>query len=542
MDIPPPSEAAYRLRPGARLHSPFAGYKVLSVKGEGTFGKVAKCRKADTNKTVAVKMIRDQGNFAVQARFEIEALQKIQMLENYTSHLVQWMSTFSYMGYICLEFEYLDKSLFDFMKERHFKPLQVKEIRPIVHQLAKALDHLKGARMIHADLKLENIMFINHQQQPYRVKVIDFGLTHDIADARPGSSPEVLVGAPYDEAIDIWSMGCVTAFLYTGTLIFPGKNDYEMITYITGTQGAFPDSLLVSGKKTEHFFHQESETSLWSLKTSETYQQETGIAVRMAEKFQLSSLDHLLQLQQFQWCYTRHPSDQVVYSADKLMFVDMLKGMLRLDASLRMTPRQVLEHQFISMSHLWPHFAISPHVRFCCGIMAACDCKEPRGKKKEVFPQNLGSCVCNKKQSGQNKKSKDGGEAGQGITHPKKRKNDAGCQRRKNTCIADQLHVRRPADSVQPIQTWSKVSKNARQHLDVHAASETKSRVWLRKDTSRFKHWKKNARLSQPRPTSPAPDSNLLASIPQYRPLTPSPLKWNQMYGPMDVKMLRQLE
>ncbi|XP_051903646.1 homeodomain-interacting protein kinase 2-like [Hippocampus zosterae] len=302
--ISPPSEAAYRLRPGARLHSPFAGYKVLSVKGEGTFGKVAKCRKADTNKTVAVKMIRDQGNFAVQARFEIEALQKIQMLENYTSHLVQWMSTFSYMGYICLEFEYLDKSLFDFMKERHFKPLQVKEIRPIVHQLAKALDHLKGARMIHADLKLENIMFINHQQQPYRVKVIDFGLTHDIADARPGSyiqsrpyrSPEVLVGAPYDEAIDIWSMGCVTAFLYTGTLIFPGKNDYEMITYITGTQGAFPDSLLVSGKKTEHFFHQESETSLWSLKTSETYQQETGIAVRMAEKFQLSSLDHLLQV------------------------------------------------------------------------------------------------------------------------------------------------------------------------------------------------------------------------------------------------------
>ncbi|XP_077403813.1 homeodomain-interacting protein kinase 2-like [Vanacampus margaritifer] len=485
-----PNETVYCLCPGARFQSPFSGYKVLSVMGEGTFGKVAKCRKTDTNKTVAVKMIRDRGNFAVQARFEIEALQKIQMLENYTSHLVQWMSTFSYMGYICLEFEYLDKSLFDFMKERHFKPLQVKEIRPIVHQLARALEHLKCGRMIHADLKLENIMFINHRQQPYRVKVIDFGLTHDAADARPGSyiqsrpyrSPEILVGAPYNEAIDIWSMGCVTAFLYMGTLIFPGKNDYEMIRCITETRGAFPDSLLVSGKKTEHFFHQESETSMWSLKTSETYQQETGIAVRTAKTEKLSSLDHLLQLQQFQWCYTKHPLDQVVYAADKLMFVDMLKGMFHMDASMRMTPHQVLEHQFVSMSHLWPHFAISRHVRFCCGIMAACDSKDPRGKKTKVSPQNPASRGWRKNQSRPKKKVKDGEEEEAGSLPKKPKTSDAGSQ---PSFVSDHRYVKRLADSAQPVQPPSKVSKNARQHLDVHAASETKSRAWLRKDTRR---------------------------------------------------------
>ncbi|XP_077448967.1 uncharacterized protein LOC144068368 isoform X2 [Stigmatopora argus] len=123
---------------------------------EGTFGRVAKYHKPDTNTTVAVKMIRDEGNLAVHARFE-----KIQILENYISHLVQWLSTFIYMGYVCLEFEYLDKNLFDFMKERHFEPLQVLEVRPIVCQ----------------------------------------------------------------------------------------------IRYITQTQGALPQSLLVSGKKTEYFFH-----------------------------------------------------------------------------------------------------------------------------------------------------------------------------------------------------------------------------------------------------------------------------------------------
>ncbi|XP_049598600.1 homeodomain-interacting protein kinase 2-like [Syngnathus scovelli] len=315
--------------------------------------------------------------------------------------------------------------------------------------------------MIHGDLKLENIMFINHRQQPYRVKVIDFGLTHDIADARPGSyiqsrpyrSPEILVGAPYNEAIDVWSMGCVTAFLYTGTLIFPGKNDYQMITYITETQGAFPDNLLVSGKKTEHFFHQESESSLWSLKTSETYQQETGIAVRMAKKTQLSSLDHLLQLQQFQWCYTKHPSDQVMYSTDKLMFVDMLKGMFHLDASLRMTPSQLLEHGFISMSHLWPHFAISPHVRFCCGIMAACDSQDSQGTEMKVSLQSPGSRGCKTKRLEQKKTT--------AVSLPKNRKRaDAGCQ---PSFMSDHLYGRRPSDSaVQGLQEFKSASGRTR--------------------------------------------------------------------------------
>ncbi|XP_061902518.1 homeodomain-interacting protein kinase 2-like [Entelurus aequoreus] len=505
-----PSAAGDCLYPGAKLHSPSSCYKVLSVLGEGTFGKVAKCRKLDNNKTVAVKMIRNQGNFAVQAKFEIEALQKIQMLENSKPHLVQWNSTFSDMGYICLEFEYLDKSLFDFMKERNFKPLQVKEIRPIVHQLARALEHLKAACMIHADLKLENIMFINHQQQPYRVKVIDFGLTHEISDARQGSyiqsrpyrSPEILVGAPYNEAIDMWSVGCVTAFLYTGTLIFPGKNDYEMIRFITETQGPFPDSLLASGKKTGHFFHRENETNLWSIKTTEKYQQETGIVVKTVRKLKLSSLDHLLQLQQFQWCFTKHPSDQVVYSADKQMFVDMLKGMFQLDASQRMTPLQVLDHHFISMSHLWPHFAASPHVRFCYGIMAACESKAPNSKKSGALQQNTskttpsvlhklasertnkktGPCrTKNRAQSGQKKKTKD-----EVVKQPKrfckKIKTEA-----QHSCMSDHLYVKPMVDSTQPRQvagkgnlTRTKRAKNAKQCTDLHA--EKKPRMTLRKD------------------------------------------------------------
>lgn len=52
-------------------------------------------------------------------------------------------------------------------------------------------------------------------------------------------------------------------------------------------------------------------------------------------------------------------ADKVVEDADRLMFVDMLKAMLELDATRRVTPRQVLEHDFIKMSHIEPFWRLS---------------------------------------------------------------------------------------------------------------------------------------------------------------------------------------
>lgn len=46
-------------------------------------------------------------------------------------------------------------------------------------KLATALDYLKAIQVIHADLKLENIMLVNHAQVPFKVKLIDFGLASE---------------------------------------------------------------------------------------------------------------------------------------------------------------------------------------------------------------------------------------------------------------------------------------------------------------------------------------------------------------------------
>ena len=62
----------------------------------------------------------------------------------------------------------------------------------ITFQVAIALNHLKAIGMIHADLKLENVMLVNHAQEPYRVKVIDFGLACNVSSAQPGAYIQTL--------------------------------------------------------------------------------------------------------------------------------------------------------------------------------------------------------------------------------------------------------------------------------------------------------------------------------------------------------------
>jgi len=66
---------------------------------------------------------------------QVDALLKLQLLDSEKSNVVQWYQVFTCKQHICLEFEHLDKSLYDFLKDRSFQPLLLKEIRPIVKQV-----------------------------------------------------------------------------------------------------------------------------------------------------------------------------------------------------------------------------------------------------------------------------------------------------------------------------------------------------------------------------------------------------------------------
>lgn len=42
-------------------------------------------------------------------------------------------------------------------------------------------------------------------------------------------SPEVLLGIPYDLAIDMWSLGCILVEMHTGEPLFSGKDEVNPV-------------------------------------------------------------------------------------------------------------------------------------------------------------------------------------------------------------------------------------------------------------------------------------------------------------------------
>jgi serine/threonine protein kinase len=70
-------------------------------------------------------------------------------------------------------------------------------------------------------------------------------------------SPEVILGMNYHMAIDIWSLGCILAELYTGFPIFPGENEQEQLSCIMEVLGV-PDKDFVNKSSRKRIFFGES--------------------------------------------------------------------------------------------------------------------------------------------------------------------------------------------------------------------------------------------------------------------------------------------
>jgi len=57
-------------------------------------------------------------------------------------------------------------------------------------------------------------------------------------------APEVILRIPYNTKVDLWSLGCIVAELFTGEPLFPGKNEQEMLEYMMEIIG-IPSSDLI---------------------------------------------------------------------------------------------------------------------------------------------------------------------------------------------------------------------------------------------------------------------------------------------------------
>ncbi|XP_030285758.1 uncharacterized protein LOC115589161 [Sparus aurata] len=365
-------QAAFLLQKNDILVSNSTRYLIMDFIGEGSFGKVAKCLNLTTCNTEAVKIHTNSKENIIQK--EVKMLEAIKALDPEKDNIVRFIEGFRFDDLSCLAFEMLDKSLFDLMRERRFMPLSLNEIRPVIHQLLVAFDALKDIGVLHTDLKPDNIMLVNHKDQPYKVKLIDFGLAAPVSQLKVGMAmqarsyraPEVMLGLPLSEAVDMWGVGCVAAFLYFGMKLFPGNCEYHWMKIMVQLLGQPEDHLLSTGIHSLQYFSKVEGSSSpgWRLKSPEEYRKDAGVIPIVAQRFGEKNLEDAVQ-------GGSKKRDALAYE-DLMAFSSLLKSFLHLDPTKRITPKQALKHPFLTMTHLVNEKDTNSYAGEAHRLMAVC--------------------------------------------------------------------------------------------------------------------------------------------------------------------------
>lgn len=217
-----------------------SNFELLNPIDEGTYGWVSRARETATGEIVALKKLKMEKT--AYHGFPITALREIQTLqESRHKHIVNLREVVVGDGiddvYIALEFVEHDLKT---LQEEMESPFVPSEVKTIMLQITSALQYLHDHWILHRDLKTSNILMSNRGE----VKLADFGMARFLGDPPSPNltqlvvtlwyrAPELLLGAEkYDEAIDIWSLGCVFGELLRKQPLFAGKNELDQITKI----------------------------------------------------------------------------------------------------------------------------------------------------------------------------------------------------------------------------------------------------------------------------------------------------------------------
>jgi serine/threonine protein kinase len=140
--------------------------------------------------------------------------------------------------YLVLEYQTMGSLLTEMMRKNFMNESQIKVV---IEQLLLTLDYIHEKGIVHRDIKLDNILINKIEEAEYDVKIADFGLAAFLAhdgsklDTKCGTpgyvAPEILRGSGYSHKCDIFSLGVVFFNLITGSYLFSGNNNQEILYY-----------------------------------------------------------------------------------------------------------------------------------------------------------------------------------------------------------------------------------------------------------------------------------------------------------------------
>ncbi len=210
-------------------------YIVLEELGRGGMGIVYLTHQISLDRPAALKVLAkkyaDNSEFIAGFIKEARAAAKLNH-----PNIVQAYAVGEDSGIYYFAMEYIEgETMKDVLKK--FGVIPIEQASEIIRQIADALDFAwKEQRLIHRDIKPDNIMIVSKNQ---RAKLADLGLARvagEIDDSKDDEvmgtpqyiSPEALTGAPMDVRSDIYSLGATFYHLLTGVFPFTGRNALEI--------------------------------------------------------------------------------------------------------------------------------------------------------------------------------------------------------------------------------------------------------------------------------------------------------------------------
>ncbi|KAI8920408.1 kinase-like domain-containing protein [Entophlyctis helioformis] len=334
-------EGYYRIILGEKLDG---RYHVYANLGKGVFSSVVKAQDSQNgDRDVAIKLIRNNDVMYRAGMKELAVLRKLAEADpDDKKHVIRLQRHFEHKNHLCLVFESLSMNLRDVVKKfGKDVGISIKAVRAYAHQLFLSLSLLKKCNILHSDIKPDNILVSENKSA---LKLCDLGSASDASEnevtpylvSRFYRAPEIILGVPYDAAIDMWSVGCTLYELSTGKILFPGRTNNHMLRLMMDVKGKFPVKMLKRGAfSSEHFDDMNNFLQQDTDKITGKDVIKTVTVIKATKDLRQTLLAGAGRLgEDEQWLVQQ--------------FADLLDRALHLSPERRLTVKEALQHPFIS--------------------------------------------------------------------------------------------------------------------------------------------------------------------------------------------------
>ncbi|KAF1813041.1 kinase-like protein [Eremomyces bilateralis CBS 781.70] len=317
-------------------------YQIIENLGSGVFANVVRAKDIPTSKIVVLKIIRNNDEIKKGGLKEISVVKTLNEADpEDRKHILRFVDSFEHKYHLWLVYENMDMDFRQLLKKiGNNSGLHITGVRQFARQVFLALSHLKKCNIIHADIKPDNIL-VDHAHK--NIKLADFGTSMEKEEAEITSylasryyrAPEVVLGLPFDFAIDMWAAGCTLFELYTGKILFDGRTNNNQLLKFMECRGKFPKWMVRDGRfGNDHFEH--DHITFIALQQDRTTQQ-------YYEKRMAISKPEIDLATRVKMAVPIPPGEDARLHRN---FMDLLDQCLKLDPTQRINPHDALKHPF----------------------------------------------------------------------------------------------------------------------------------------------------------------------------------------------------